>query len=529
MGACRRVPRGEGAGCDCAAYWGVAPHDALAELLRVLPPDIAITRTARGYHLIFWAADPMADGTLTQFSADVFGGRTPHALQITPSLHPSGTSYTWFREPRADLPVVDLAEFGYVPQEAGHHGAVARSAGGSIRLAPAPPSRQVEFAALMGRLGLRRRAEDDEHHGCPWHLEDEGSLHVSWVAALFHCFGCGERGGLRRLRELVGPLQPPSCDPLRGAFPLPGRGLQLGGSAVTAERDRLAGALEEIGEPTRAGHMRECREYEWDALNSLEALACPNGDSTPLRVQTNSCDDPQCPMCMPWRLAADWRSRWERRGESPPDHLTLVALDAKTSSDGLADLAYLSRVRAQFREWRRARGIEGGFYGLVLRREGECWRARLLVGTSNTDAHKVTDGRAFAASVHGRDVDSPILIRTWQQAYLEEVTAWESLEELRAFRSMAHGRRKFQGWGDYFGGGQRDGQQQQKEEPDVSEKQPLHRMSGGSGRRAKRAPACPRCGDRLRRVGRFDPKRMEMVISGDGVPEWRWRQTRSDA
>ena len=58
---------------------------------------------------------------------------------------------------------------------------------------------------------------------------------------------------------------------------------------------------------------------------------------------------------------------------------------------------------------------------------------------------------------------------------------------------------------------------------DADEQQPLHRMAGGSGQAAKRPPCCPRCGERLRRVGHFDPERMELMVSEDGVAEWRWR------
>ena len=48
----------------------------------------------------------------------------------------------------------------------------------------------------------------------------------------------------------------------------------------------------------------------------------------------------------------------------------------------------------------------------------------------------------------GPDLSSAAVIRIWQQAYLAEVSAWESLGELEAFRTLTRGRRKFQGFGE---------------------------------------------------------------------------------
>ena len=78
--------------CTCEHYTGVAPETVLARLRGVLPPTVAISRTARGFHLVFWVVRPLEDGPLPEFSADLFGGLTPHAVQVPPSRQSTGTA-----------------------------------------------------------------------------------------------------------------------------------------------------------------------------------------------------------------------------------------------------------------------------------------------------------------------------------------------------------------------------------------------------------------------------------------------------
>lgn len=203
VAGCLHVPRDGEERCGCQQYRGVAPDEALERLLAVLPAEVPIARSARGYHLIFWAARPLRNGVLPQLSADVFGGLVPHALQAVPSLHPDGVTYSWVREPGDDLPTVDLEALGYEPDAAPDRRSARGPRGRGSRLAPASGAYQEEFAELMGGLGLRRTAGDEEFHPCPWHVESEASLHVDWQAAVFYCFGCDEQGGLRRLRAVA--------------------------------------------------------------------------------------------------------------------------------------------------------------------------------------------------------------------------------------------------------------------------------------------------------------------------------------
>jgi hypothetical protein len=269
--------------------------------------------------------------------------------------------------------------------------------------------------------------------------------------------------------------------------------------------------------------MRGCRQATLDAVDvNLEAYACPNGDSAPVKARMNSCDDSQCPMCMPWRLGSDWNHHWVNVGCEAPAGLTLVRLRARTTSTGLDDWHYPKRVRAQFREWRRERAIEGGFYGITFAREGDCWRAELLVAVGDGDGDALTGGRAFSVNVIGHGLESRDVLRAWQHAYLNEAAAWQDEAELAAFRALIKGRRKFQGFGTAFA----QAVHEIEEEVMVhdTDKAPLHRVSGGAGSATRKTPCCPRCGERLRRVGLFDRTRMEMVIGGDGIAEWRWRE-----
>lgn len=522
LGACHGL-KCQQRGCECQHYAGVAPDEALARLKALLPELPLLIKTRRGYRAYFWSPREYPASVLPQFGADVAANSGALSV-IPPSVHPSGARYE-YHKPLHDLPLIDLEAIGLQPVSKGQpRGAstVRRPANDSSQILSAAPTEvQGEFLELLRLAGACASGRiGDEAHVCPWHADTEASLSVHAEASLFHCFGCGEGGGIRRLRKLVG-IVPPTCNPFRQSHEGPGRGFQLGGERAAAERDRLADALKALGERDRSERMQQCREHGWDSPEALEALACPSGDATPVRFQTNSCDDPQCSMCMPWRLAAYWRTRWSARDEAPPEHLTLVTLDALACSDGLEDRAYTTRTRSQFREWRRARAINAGFCGFVLQREGTGWRARLLLAISDADADKVADGRAFTAHVVERGASSRALIRAWQQAYLEEASAWTSLEELEALRLMTRGRRKFQGWGDHFGG-ERTGQEGVKES-EVTQKEPLHQMSGGSGGGAKKSHTCPRCGDRLRVVGPFDPERMEIVQGDDGLREWRWK------
>lgn len=151
---------------------------------------------------------------LPDFGADVAANSGALSV-VPPSVHPSGTAYEYPHRPE-QLPLIDLEALGLHPVS------TARSRTGpastSVRasaspLAPAAIEVQAEFVELLRRVGIAvsGRSGHETRIG-PWHPDTAASLSVNAEAALFHCFGCGEGGGLKRLRSLVEPL-PPTCSP----------------------------------------------------------------------------------------------------------------------------------------------------------------------------------------------------------------------------------------------------------------------------------------------------------------------------
>ena len=527
-GGCRRVH--DDGPCTCARYAGVPPDVALERLLAILPYDVAVVRTARGYHITFFTALSVPPGKLPEYGAEIYGNG--QALHIPPSVHPTGWRYAWVREPGDALPVVDLAALGLEPLPKGSSRPPKDRRGRVASRAPASPACQRAFARLMAQDGVVRGTGGDEHHLCPWHPDDRTrSLHVDWERARFHCFGCGEGGGLRRLRELVNgstDAPAPTCNP-RGEGEIR-KGLQVGGD-LPARREaalRLADAVEAAGQGSRAAKIRDCATtFDWNPARAQEweAFVCPSGDSAPLRpVRPRSCDDHLCPVCMPQRLAADWNKRAQVIPEAT--RFTIVALRARAVSEGLADDVYLPRTRGGLREYRRARGIAAGFYGVTLVRDGAAWRAVFLLAFSDSDAASLTDGRSFTVELLQRGATPRDLLRHWQAAYLAEATAWHDAEELLVLQALTRGRRKFQGFGEHFGSDEAADAASRGEDSEPGAT-PLHRVAGGSGAAAQTPPCCPRCGATLQGIGRFDTEQMEVIAAPDGLPEWRWQERRA--
>ena len=509
--------------CGCAAYAGVDPDVALRGLLDLLPRGAAVVRTARGFHIHFWTATETPTGVVAAYGAEIYGDG--QAIHIPPSRHPSGATYAYIHAPGRDLPQVDLAALGLMPSPERPPPLGPTRRPRTESRSPADPGVQAEFRALMGQVNIRPNRGGNELVLCPFHPDAATrSLHVDWGAAIFHCFatGCAAGGGLRDLRQLAaGPMS--LKETLRRDQDQTGS--QLGGSTVADEATRLAGALREVGENQRAQAMDQCRN-DW-RTTPYTAFVCPNGDAVSVQCMARSCEDPQCPKCMPARPASDWRRRWRGRSDVEPEQITIAVLTPNAVSDDLDDRAYLTRVRNHLGEWRKARHLAAGFYALTIYREGDHWRARLLVAVSDSDACDLTDGRAFSVEIVQCGATAHDLIAFWQRAYLAEATAWTDTTELVAYRAMVWGRRKYQGWGKHFGPADENaGQPASAPTPDDPDP-PLHRVSGGSGSASRKLPRCPRCGEKLKGVGRFDPDQMEIVVAGDGLKEWRWRERRA--
>ena len=105
-------------GCTCLTYQGVAPDVGLAKLLALLPEDVCVIKTGRGYRVLFFTSGPIAESVLPEFGADVaaYSGR----LSIIPqSRHPGGQEYVYLRPPGDCLPLVDLEKLGLFPKPKG--------------------------------------------------------------------------------------------------------------------------------------------------------------------------------------------------------------------------------------------------------------------------------------------------------------------------------------------------------------------------------------------------------------------------
>jgi hypothetical protein len=66
--------------------------------------------------------------------------------------------------------------------------------------------RYLDLALRGRRRGLVR---------CIFHRDARASLSLDVDRKLFHCFGCGVKGGVRRFAELVGEARPASVGPKR--------------------------------------------------------------------------------------------------------------------------------------------------------------------------------------------------------------------------------------------------------------------------------------------------------------------------
>ena len=125
---------------------------------------------------------------------------------MPPSLHASGRCYEWL--PGCGREILSVLSF-----DVWFQGVLARAGLGWTpkaarfpRQQPAPADSRAagEIIALLERLtgeaGRTRGAE--VWFRCPFHEDWIASLSVNTQRPVWHCFGCGEGGGLARLRRL---------------------------------------------------------------------------------------------------------------------------------------------------------------------------------------------------------------------------------------------------------------------------------------------------------------------------------------
>lgn len=126
-------------------------------------------------------------------------------IVMPPSPHPSGRHYQWLvgcgSEPRL-VQEFDLWFQRSLARAGVHWMPDAKTS----KMAPYQPGRDAVgaiitlFRELSGADGERRGRE--VWWRCPFHHDEVASLSANIERPVWHCFGCGEGGGIRRLREL---------------------------------------------------------------------------------------------------------------------------------------------------------------------------------------------------------------------------------------------------------------------------------------------------------------------------------------
>jgi hypothetical protein len=211
---------------------------------------------------------------------------------------------------------------------------------------PAPPEIQNEFARLMARAGVQ---PERGNVLCPWHGDHAASLSVNWEAAVFCCHGCDEKGGLKRLRELVGEDLRKIHRPA-GENPRPSpKPLQIDGDC---EKLRLASGMK--GAKLNTFNRQTGRSLIDDVMECRRAWRLYGAADGCKDKTTFSCGFPICPCCMPTRLKADF----ERHRANIPNHLDVYVWTPPTQC------RYQREVADAFKRWRREQGLAAGFYGV---------------------------------------------------------------------------------------------------------------------------------------------------------------------
>lgn len=267
-GACRSEQCRKKNDCVCIAYSGIAPDVGLAAARAVLPDDVCVIKTGRGYHMLFFSVRAIADSVLPALGAEV-AACTGRLSIIPPSLHPSGDEYVYLQPPGTTLPVVDLDAIGLAPQPKATRPLPRPAAAHAALPRPADAKLVAFFAWLFGGLGLYegqgvRRDARGEFFLCPWHRDTEASLHVLWTSAVFCCQGCGRSGGARELRALVADESSasPRTFPNDDSGIPSGNRVTNGGAAALVER--IAALVEQCPPRTfnvDGRQLRECRQY----------------------------------------------------------------------------------------------------------------------------------------------------------------------------------------------------------------------------------------------------------------------------
>lgn len=442
-------------GCGCAAYAGVPPDDGLAALLALLPADVAVIETGRGYRILFWNAGPIAESVLPEYGAEV-AAHAGRLSIIPPSRHPSGREYAYVTAPGADLPVVDLEELGLVPQPKSMSATGRRaSAASQTTAAPAAvdPVEAAAFAKLMSAVNVvegqgARHDARGEFFLCPWHADGEASLHVLWESAVFWCLGCERGGGLVDLRELVECSVSPRTFPDgeadvsfgdRGTF----RGEELVEHVASLVDALLTGTFNVDGQ-----QLRECRQHVLTYQCAEGHAFAPRGrrgSPTPL-----SCDASGaiCPRCGPARFLVDARAA----DGGLPERVHAFRLIARTPGRELLDLGLSRRLTARLKAYRKSHGLTAGSpaRSFHLTQDGAAFSGHFILAVPPALASEVTPDGAFDVDDLGEHA-----LEEWHRLQVAEqldaLRLLTSPQRLEAFYRTNHGQQRFRHFGSWYG------------------------------------------------------------------------------
>jgi hypothetical protein len=108
------------------------------------------------------------------------------------------------------------------------------------------------------------------------------------------------------------------------------------------------------------------------------------------------------------------------------------------------------------------------------------------------------------------DVGLDEAIRWYCEMFLEEVTSWRTTVEMLDLLAAVKGRRRFQGFGRYYG---REKQADGGDGQLFTEKpKEVFRASGGTAKGGGRVVVCPQCGGKMRLIG--------IALTREEVEEW---------
>lgn len=371
---------------------------------------------------------------------------------IPPSVHPSGSAYSYDRVPDDDLAVVDFAALGLTPvpkvttrrrsAESRSHHEVPRAAAEVTVEA---------FNELFGRLGVSegrgvRRDDRGEFFPCAFHADSVASLHILWASAIFYCQGCGRGGGLRALVHLVEPTRTfPSDD----SPDLPGdRGTSGGADALVEHIASLADTFPAGVVNVTGDQLRDCRQqvltYQCGAGHEF-APRNERGDPTPI-----SCDASSgiCPRCGPRRFLLDARAA----DRQLPDLVHVFRLVARTPGRGLFDYGLSARLTARLKVYRKSHGLTAGSSArsLHLAADGSAFVGHFILAVPSDESPSVVRDGAFDVSDLGE-----CALEDWHRLQVAEQLAALSLlqtpAQLEAFYGAMHGQQQFRHFGTWYG------------------------------------------------------------------------------